>query len=184
MTKRRRKRFVLGRVEEEIMAELSAGDLLISFLLSGRSARAFYREAGKRARARYRDKRSIEKLEKKGLIARRGEVACLTHEGKELMEILASRNISTSTKWDGHWRIVLYDIPVSMSSFRFELRRLLIRNGFRKLQHSVWIHSHGSKELELFLLRVPRMSRYVRYVESLPFPGLETISDWKKLSIN
>lgn len=178
-----RKRYVLGSVEEDIMEHLSAGDLLMSFLLSGRSTRAFYREAHERARARYRDKRTIDRLERKGLVSRRGERVSLTQEGRELMEILSSRTIP-ATEWKGHWWVVLYDIPVSATPFRFELRRMLIRRGFRKLQHSVWIHPHGSKELESFLKRASKLRRYVQYVEVLPFADLETLADWKKLPIS
>lgn len=174
---------MLGPVEEDILQHLSGGDMLMSFLLSGRSTRVFYREAYRRARARYHDRRALEGMERKGLVSRRGELLSLTREGRELAEILKQRALSTNVAWKGRWWVLLYDIPVSISPFRFELRRMLIRGGFRKLQHSVWVCPHPSKELELFLKRRPKLSRYVRYFEALPFPGLESIADWKKLGM-
>lgn len=185
MKKRHRKRLVLGSREEDILKHLSAGDLLMSVLLSGRSTRVFYREAQKRAHARYRDKQCIEGLERKGLVSKKhGGLISLSPEGKELIAVLESNTDHLKAAWKGRWWLVLYDIPVSASPFRFALRRTLIRGGFRKLQHSVWVHPHRSRELELFLKQNPKMIRYVRYVETLPFVGLKTIADWKKLSLS
>lgn len=157
------------------------GDVLISFLTSHRSSRAFYREAYKRAHMRYKYKRSMVGLEEKGFLTRQGDMVRLTAKGMELADVLASRPVQP-TKWGGHWWIVMYDIPVAMNPFRFELRSILIRAGFRKLQQSVWVYPHACRELELFLKNNPNMGAFVRYVETLPFVGLQTMDDWKKLS--
>ncbi len=183
MKNQRGKRTALGKIEHDVLQHLTAGDFLISFLISGRSTRALYREAYKRARARYRYKRSIEGLAARGLVARSGDSLRLTDKGKELLEILASRQ-QKQGRWHGRWWIVMYDIPVSMSSYRFELRRILIQSGFRKLQHSVWINPHSCRELEIFLRNSPAMNKYVRYVETLPFAQMETLDDWKRLPIS
>lgn len=44
-----------------------------------------------------------------------------------------------SRRWDGRWRLVLFDIPTVQNSQRTSLRRYLRGNGFGCLQHSVWI---------------------------------------------
>ena len=173
---------LLGPVEEDVMRHLSAGDFLMSFLLSGRSTRAFYREAHQRARARYYYARSIEGLRKKGLVTRDGDVVRLTEKGEELEQILLSRQTESAAAWTGSWWIVMYDIPVTHNEFRFQIRSILVRAGFRKLQHSVWINPHHCKELEAFLKNNPRVNSFVRYVEARPFAGLETMSDWRKLT--
>ena len=182
MTRKVRKRSVLGPIEEDIFKHLSGGDFLMSVLLSGRSSRAFYKEARQRAQARFQYKRSIEGLQKRGLLHVHHDEIHLTSKGKELLEVLASRTSGTKELWKGRWWLVLYDIPVSMNHYRFELRGLLIRSGFRKLQHSVWIHFQPCRELEIFLRQNPAMSKFVRYVETLPFPDMESIKDWKALS--
>ncbi len=182
MRQKQRKKFVLGSIQKDILQHLTTRDLLLSFLLSARSTRAFYREAYKRARARYRSKRSVESLEKIGLLARHGDMVGLTEKGKELMRVLASQVTLPENEWRGNWWIVMYDIPVSMNSFRFELRRLLVRAGFRKLQHSVWIRPHPCMELELFLKGNQRLAKYVRVLEAPPFAYLRTMRDWKNLA--
>jgi phenylacetic acid degradation operon negative regulatory protein len=42
-------------------------------------------------------------------------------------------------RWDGKWRMVLYDVPQTRSSDRTRLRRSLADRGFGFLQNSVWI---------------------------------------------
>ncbi|MEK7509133.1 MAG: hypothetical protein AAB605_00285 [Patescibacteria group bacterium] len=180
MKNNRRKRTSLGNIERDILQHLTAGDLLISFLVSGRSIRAFHREAYKRARERYRYKRSVEGLEMRGLVTRDEDMLGLTDKGRELIEILASRS-KRQTTWRGRWWIVMYDIPVSMNAYRFELRRILAQSGFRTLQHSVWINPAPCRELEIFLRNNPPMNRFVRYLEALPFAHMQTMDDWEKL---
>lgn len=42
-------------------------------------------------------------------------------------------------RWDGRWRLVLFDLPVAQSAARDRLRRYLRLRGFGHLQNSVWI---------------------------------------------
>ncbi len=44
-----------------------------------------------------------------------------------------------SRKWDGRWRVVLFDLPRSESGARKRLHRRMRAQGFGYLQHSVWI---------------------------------------------
>ncbi len=44
-----------------------------------------------------------------------------------------------SRKWDGRWRLVLFDVPAAQNSHRARLRRYLRDKGFGYLQNSVWI---------------------------------------------
>jgi len=41
--------------------------------------------------------------------------------------------------WDGRWRLVLFDVPVSRDTYRQRLRRYLADQGFGCLQGSVWV---------------------------------------------
>jgi len=42
-------------------------------------------------------------------------------------------------KWDGRWRLVLFDVPTAQNSHRKRLRRYLRDKGFGYLQNSAWI---------------------------------------------
>lgn len=44
-----------------------------------------------------------------------------------------------SREWDGRWRLVLFDVPITRDSHRRRLRRYLRDRGFGCLQGSVWV---------------------------------------------
>ena len=57
--------------------------------------------------------------------------------------------------WDGHWRIMMFDLPVRASALRARLRRFLLQHSFGYLQQSVWITPDGLEEVQLKLQDVP-----------------------------
>lgn len=58
--------------------------------------------------------------------------------------------IKKPKKWDGYWRVVIFDIPHHNRFVREVLRGFLKRLGFYPLQKSVWIHPHDCRdEVEL-----------------------------------
>lgn len=48
--------------------------------------------------------------------------------------------IKRPEKWDGKWRLVIFDIPRKYNSDRDRLRRKLINWGFVKIQESIYIY--------------------------------------------
>ena len=48
--------------------------------------------------------------------------------------------------WDGHWRMVLFDVPTGQNAQRERLRRYLRDKGFGYLQNSVWITPDSLEE--------------------------------------
>src|SRR3989338_2568700 len=113
--KPRRRRPKLGSAQRAILSELSGGDLLVGFLLSGRSTKRMYRIARERAMRRYRDKLAIEQLPNLEYIRVQDERLSITKKGRgALGEIVSStRRTLGERAWDGKWRIVLFDIPES-----------------------------------------------------------------------
>ncbi len=63
----------------------------------------------------------------------------LTQRGRLL--VLGGRDpqIQWARKWDGRWRLVLFDVPTSQNAFHIKLWRYLRNRGFGCLQNSVWI---------------------------------------------
>lgn len=57
-----------------------------------------------------------------------------------------------SRKWDGRWRMVLFDIPVARDSHRKRLRRYLHDRGLGCLQGSVWVTPDPLEEEKKILL--------------------------------
>jgi DNA-binding transcriptional regulator PaaX len=78
----------------------------------------------------------------------------LTEKGKKMagwMQI-DSLKIKRPKKWDGKWRIVIFDISQLKKSYREAFRGKLKELGFIQLQKSVWVHAFDCKD-EIELLR-------------------------------
>jgi phenylacetic acid degradation operon negative regulatory protein len=70
---------------------------------------------------------------------REGEFCHLTSKGKKIVNELLVKVKIKKQKWDGKWRILIFDIPESRRGFRDNMRKSLLNLGFLKLQKSVWI---------------------------------------------
>ena len=70
-------------------------------------------------------------------IKNEGEVLVkLTNKGKNQLAIERALN---SDKWDGKFRVVIFDIPEKNRKVRDVLRRKLKEWGFKYLQKSLWV---------------------------------------------
>jgi phenylacetic acid degradation operon negative regulatory protein len=88
--------------------------------------------------------KELAKLERHDLVERspgaaKDRVYRLTEAGR--LHALGGRDPQTwwSRAWDGRWRLVLFDIPMSRNTERKWLRRYLQHRHFGCLQGSVWI---------------------------------------------
>lgn len=78
----------------------------------------------------------------------------LTEEGKKKAGRfqIDSLEIKKSKKWDGMWRVVIFDIPQLKSLQRNAFRGKLIELGFKPLQKSIWVCPYPCED-EICLLR-------------------------------
>lgn len=63
----------------------------------------------------------------------------LTNEGHRLALGGRDPEVQWNRQWDGRWRMVLFDIPVSQPAIRRRFWKVLKRDHFGFLQNSVWI---------------------------------------------
>ena len=111
----------------------------------------------KRNRGVYVDK-TIERLQKQGLISvvyksDGRKLVFLTKDGEKLLdryEILELK-IKKPKKWDGKYRMVIFDIKEGKRRVRDDLRRWLEELGFLKLQNSVWVYPYECREVVTLL---------------------------------
>ncbi|MCP5520207.1 MAG: hypothetical protein H7A46_01505 [Verrucomicrobiales bacterium] len=63
----------------------------------------------------------------------------LTEQGR--LQALGGRDpkVQWARRWDGRWRLVVFDVPLGQNARRERLRRYLRGRGFGCLQGSVWI---------------------------------------------
>jgi len=78
----------------------------------------------------------------------------LTEKGREKANWLQINDlrIKESKKWDGKWRIVIFDIPESNRLCREVFRGKIKELGFYELQKSVWVYAFDCKD-EINLLK-------------------------------
>ena len=155
----------LGAIERDVLGELTLGDMLYSFLLSGRSTKQFYRLARERANHRHRRKLAIERLVEHEFISTRGDRLSITEHGRSALDDRVARtfDLLKTVAWDGKWRIVAFDIPERYSVLRNKVREILKRAGFQKLQHSVWIFPHECAELSLLIQEESGLKKHILY---------------------
>ena len=107
----------------------------------------------KGARFNYQAKTALGRLKAKGLITfeeRDGKrYACVTEAGEQMLELESMRKKSAKKpkRWDGRWRVVLFDIPERRRGIRNRLRVFMQEYGFVRLQDSAWIYPYDCEDL-------------------------------------
>ena len=113
-------------------------------------------------------KRNIESLIRTGLVEKsidtQGNVILrLTRRGSWENLIRTSNPLHSKKKWDGQWRIVIFDVPNTKEKLRLELRRGMGLYGFHLLQKSVWVYPYACDEFVTLLRDHLELSENVLY---------------------
>ncbi|MBU4580146.1 CRISPR-associated endonuclease Cas2 [Patescibacteria group bacterium] len=72
--------------------------------------------------------------------------------------------IKTPLKWDGLWRLVMFDIPDKKKQAREALRAKLKTLGFYKIQESIFIHPYDCKNEIDFIKELYSIGPFVKFV--------------------
>lgn len=120
--------------------------------------------------------RQVKYLVKKGMLKltekNSQQFLELTKAGQLEALLIKARRLGKQ-KWDGKWRLIMFDIPESHKEKRQSFRILLKQNGFYKLQASVYISPYTLnnsavaylKETGLIkFIRILRVDRFLIYV--------------------
>lgn len=92
----------------------------------------------------------------------------LTGKGKKRLERVNFDNLSIPKpeKWDGIWRLVMFDIPASHDRARRPFTAKIRLLGFQPLQQSVWIYPFACKDEVALVARTYRVDQFVTYIET------------------
>lgn len=90
----------------------------------------------------------------------------LTKKGREVALTFDIENLSIKPmkKWDGKWRVVLFDIPEKYRKGRDALRAVLKRMGFYEYQKSVFIHPFECQNEADFAIEYFQLRPWVRII--------------------
>ncbi len=117
--------------------------------------------------------RSREQLVRKGFLQYDGKFLRLTEKGEKLLRHLDAKNfqIKKPKRWDGKWRVLIFDIPQARKGLRDKVRRTLVAIGFIRLQNSVWIYPYDCEDLITLLKADFKIGKDTLYmiVESLEY---------------
>ena len=155
---------------------IALGVVVAAFFIAPRSIQftRYLVELFMKKRPEYtKDKASVEKAVNKILKDRL--VKLVKKGGKQMIEItnngrrqLVEYNIDTikiiKQKWDGKWRIVMFDIPERIRLVRDVLRDKLKDLGFKQVQKSVWVSPYECQDEVSFIASVYEVEKYINYV--------------------
>lgn len=79
----------------------------------------------------------------------------ITHKGKQVVKSfsLECLQIKKQGRWDGKWRVVVFDIPIRHRKGREGLRWKLKDMGFYQFQKSIWAYPYPCDEEILFVAK-------------------------------
>ena len=113
--------------------------------------------------------------------------ASLTKQGDKRLEMLINQSVSPpdTSKWDGKWRFVMFDIPETERKLRRAFRCQLKQLHYTKLQRSVWITPYDTKKQIKQLCEIGKFdSRSVRFANVEAFDGEQQLMKKFKISRN
>jgi len=85
----------------------------------------------------------------------------LTQAGQLEVLLIKAKQFSKH-KWDGKWRLIMFDIPEAHKDKRHLFRALLKANGFYKLQASVYISPYELKREAVVYLNRTGLIEFIR----------------------
>lgn len=138
-------------VQTAVLRTLYAGGVLSVALFAPKMTKlfpAFDRSAARRKALYARIAQAKYRLRTSGLITEVGGRVVLTRKGRTHIERILMRDyrIPETVRWDGKWRILMFDIHERRRRVRTQLRDLLKGAGFVHLQDSVWVHPYPCDE--------------------------------------
>jgi hypothetical protein len=160
------------KIAENILGALIFGTTLVISPLAG-AATLFLGIGAASYIFRKKDfNREAKRLQKKGFVAltktEDGWIVKILKKGKERYKEIEMANLKLTKpeKWDGKWRMFVFDIPEEMHSRRDTLRRKLKDLGLYNIQRSVFVYPFDCrKELE-FVAGYYDLARFTTYAEA------------------
>lgn len=112
---------------------------------------------------------ALARLKRRKMIDKGGYGYALTPAGewtaiKAFVQRAALKTLERSGRWDGKWRIVLFDFPERKRAYRDYVRTVLRKHGFQEFQRSTWIHPYKMPAHLTRLFKDQRIEKHVRII--------------------
>ncbi|MFZ2303193.1 MAG: hypothetical protein WAV98_00180 [Minisyncoccia bacterium] len=166
---------------KEILMGLAAGGFIVACLAMPGLTKIIplFKPTG--ARDRYYIKRAIKGLQEKKL------VNIYTKDGNEVVEItkagkkkvleynLDDMKLIVPRKWDGYWRIVMFDIPQSKKRARDAVSRKIKELGMYSIQKSVFVAPYICKNEIDFIGEFFDVRNNIIYIKAKEIEGVSKL---------
>lgn len=89
----------------------------------------------------------------------------LTGKGRRAAQKVSTEQpLPVPKRWDGSWRMVIFDIAEKRKPLRRHIARLVAQLGFYRLQDSVWVHPSDCEEIISLIKLEKHIGTELRYV--------------------
>lgn len=179
---RKRDKAVIGGLTKALLLTLGAGVVIGTALVFpgvGLLYKEFKKQQWEDAKKRGVLRSTIKRLEKQKLISwkeKDGELQIALEEKgrKRILEYkIDTLILKDASKWDGLWRVVIFDIPEDNRKAREFFREKLKNLGLQQLQKSVFITRLECKDEIDFLRHSLEISPYVSYILAKDVSSIE-----------
>ncbi len=164
------KKFTKNEVGEIILSTILVVGFLTFAIAMPNAVQIFKYFDPKNTKDKWKIKRSITRLEENKLIKRRlvagEEQYILTETGKvhAMRYHLFSMKIAEQAKWDGLWRIVMFDVPENKRDARRAINLALKKLGCVQYQKSVFVTPYPCEKEVDFIGECFDARRHLRLV--------------------
>ncbi len=149
-----RKKRVYTNVQQALLAAVAlSGVVLVAAIAPNAPAALAKLPSIKRAQQRYQYRTALGRLSAQGHIVfekRNGkQYARITESGRKTIVFEQEKTKLQNAKkrrWNGRWRVVIFDIPERRRRTRDRLRNFMQEIGFMRLQDSVWVFPYDCED--------------------------------------
>jgi len=156
-----------GELAKDVLKILAAGGILTASLALPNLPQVLKFLGVVGAKDKYRVKRTIYNLKNKRLVNfYENGVIEITEKGKKkvLQFDIEEMKINIPPKWDGYWRIVIFDIPEKFKKARNALSKKIKDLGMFPLQKSVFVYPFECRDEINFISEFFRVGKFTQYI--------------------
>ncbi|MFA5997051.1 MAG: hypothetical protein WC791_01025 [Candidatus Paceibacterota bacterium] len=177
------KNYERGELAKEILTGIANGGLLLACLAMPGLTKLVPIFSPKNTRERYRINRTLGTLQKKKLVniySKNGnDIIEITKAGKKkvLEYNLDEMKLKRPAKWDGWWRIVMFDIPESKRRGRDAVSRKIKQFGMYPIQKSVFVSPYICKNEIDFIGEFFDVREHIIYIKAKEIEGVKKLKE-------
>jgi DNA-binding transcriptional regulator PaaX len=159
-----------GELPKEILKGLALGGLIVASFALPNLPQIFSLFGAKNYRERYKINRTLQRFKNRKLIniyKKNGEdIVEITEIGKKnvLKYKFDNMRINRPKKWDGCWRVIIFDIPERYKNGRDALTKKLKEMELYPLQKSVFICPFKCRDEIIFIGEIFNIRKYIHYL--------------------